>query len=109
MPVWSTIAVKVKSLLESQQGLVQNFTLSGDNALYSGTRTTLKREDWETDAGLVEGNYVFSLLCASGQFATLPAPRTTKVTVDGSTYRLLSIDADAIKATVKLNLGSILL
>lgn len=107
MPNWENISNKVKSLLDNQQGLTQSFTI-GDST-YTGTRTTLKRADYETDAGLVEGNYEFSLLCPTSQFnGVYPTPRTGKVTIGSTQYRILSVDADAIGSAIKLNLGSIL-
>lgn len=107
MPNWNAIANTVKSLLDNQQGLVQVFMI-GDNT-YAGTRTTLRRQDWESDAGLVEGGYEFSLLCPTAQFAgAFPNPRTGKVKIGETQYRILSVDADAVGACIKINLGNIL-
>lgn len=107
MPNWNAIANTVKSLLDNQQGLVQVFMIGGNT--YAGTRTTLRRQDWESDAGLVEGDYQFSLLCPTGQFANVfPAPRTDKVTIGTTQYRILSVDADAVGACIKINLGNII-
>ena len=107
MPNWSVISQHVQRLIFSQNGLVEEFRIDGKP--YAGTRTTLRRADYESDAGLVEGDYQFSLLCPTAQFEKgIPAPRTTKVCIKGQEFRLLSVDADAIGATVRLNLGSVL-
>lgn len=107
MANWEHISKQVESLLMKQQGLTVDFDLKGK--IYTGTKTTLRRQDYETDAGLVEGDYQFSILCPTGQFdGVFPTPRQDKVSVLGNEYRILSIDADAIGATIKLNLGSVL-
>lgn len=107
MANWEHISKQVESLLMKQQGLTVDFDLKGK--IYTGTKTTLRRQDYETDAGLVEGDYQFSILCPTGQFdGVFPTPRQDKVAIGDSQYRILSIDADAIGATIKLNLGSVL-
>jgi hypothetical protein len=108
MTDWNHIANKVESLLKQQKGLLTTFTYNGKP--YEGTKTVLRREDWETDAGLVDGGYSFSILCPTAQFnGAFPVPRTGKVLIGKQEYRILSIDADAIGATIKINCGNVLL
>jgi len=107
MANWEHISKKVESLLLNQKGLTVDFTLKGK--IYTGTKTTLRREDYATDAGLVEGDYQFSILCPTSQFQGMfPTPRTDKITLEGAEFRILSIDVDSIGSTLKLNLGSVL-
>lgn len=107
MTDWNRISNSIESLLLRQKGLVCAFTYDGKP--YEGTRTTLRREAWETDAGLVEGGYSFSILCPTAQFnGALPVPRTGKVLIGKDEYRVLSVDADAIGATIRINLGDVL-
>lgn len=107
MANWEHISKKVESLLLKQQGLTVDFILR--DKIYTGTKTTLRREDYNTDAGLVEGDYAFSILCPTSQFGgVFPQPRTDKITINKKEFRVLSVDADAIGATIKINVGSVL-
>lgn len=107
MTDWNHIANKVETLLKQQKGLLTTFTYNGKP--YEGTKTVLRREDWETDAGLVDGGYSFSILCPTAQFnGNFPVPRTGKVLIGKEEFRILSIDADAIGATIKINCGNVL-
>lgn len=102
---WGKIGKSAQRLLANQQGLSVEFTLNG-RTLW-GVRTTLRKEVVNTDAGL-DGVYNYSLLCPYDIFAgKLPAPRVDKVKVEGTEMRVLSIDIDSAKATVRLNLGDI--
>ena len=108
MTDWNHIANKVETLLKQQKGLLTTFVYNGKP--YEGTKTVLRREDWETDAGLVDGGYTFSILCPTAQFeGDFPVPRTGKVLIGKQEFRILSVDADAIGATIKINVGSVLL
>lgn len=104
---WGKINHSVERLLSNQQGLYIPFSFEG--VQFHGCRTSLRREDINTDAGLAE-NYVFSLLCPVSQFTdkTLPKPRQSKVAVDGVEYRVLAVEQDATKATYRLHLGEAL-
>ena len=107
MTDWNHIANKVETLLKQQKGLLTEFVYNGKP--YEGTKTVLRREDWETDAGLVDGGYSFSILCPTAQFnGDFPVPRTGKVLIGKEEFRILSVDADAIGATIKINVGSLL-
>ena len=102
---WTQIGKSAQRLLSNQQGLSVEFTLNG-RTLW-GVRTTLRREVVNTDAGL-DGVYNYSLLCPYSIFGVkLPEPRVDKVKIDGVEMRILSIDIDSAKATVRLNLGDI--
>ena len=103
---WTKTITQVSNLLNQQAGLKTLFVWEGKS--YWGVRTALRREIVNTDAGL-EGIYAFSLLCPASMFgAKLPIPRQDKITIDGTDYRVLSVDTDAVKSTVRLNLGDIL-
>jgi len=103
---WNTIKTRAQGLL-SQQGLTVTATIGRDSI--QGVRTVLKRSDINSDAGLIEGRYEFSLLASRADFPLgLPQPRKTKVTIDEVEYRLISIETDPLGATVRLNLGGIL-
>ena len=104
---WERISTSVERLLMSQKGVTVPFAYQG--AQYWGTRTSLRREDVNTDAGLADA-YSFSLLCPASQFIgkELPKPRQDKVELDGVEYRVLSVEQDSAKATYRLNLGEAL-
>ena len=100
---WDKIRADAAAILD-QPGLTQTAAWSG-KTIY-GVRTTLKRQDVNTDAGLIGGRYQFSLLCALAQFAgALPEPRRDKMTIEGVSYRVLAVESDAIGATVRIHLG----
>lgn len=105
---WGNISNSVERLIASQNGLCVSFKLD-DGAQFCGARTSLRREDINTDAGLADA-YTFSLLCPASQFNghELPKPRQSKVTVDGIEYRVLAIEADAVHATYRIHLGEAL-
>ena len=107
MTNWIHIANKVEALLKAQKGLLVTFVYDGRP--YEGTKTVLRREDVASSDGLLEGEYSFSILAPTAQFnGVLPVPRTGKVLIGQDTFRVLSVDADAIGATIKINLGSVL-
>ena len=103
---WSKTITQVENLLNKQEGLKTSFVWG--SASFWGIRTNLRREVINTDAGL-EGIYVFSLLCPASMFGDkLPIPRQDKIKIDGTEYRILSIDTDSVKSTIRLNLGDVL-
>ena len=79
-----------------------------DGRPITGARSVLRRADVNTDAGLIEGRYAFSLLCPADCFSSMPQPRRSRVVIDGAAYRVLSCEQDAVAATVRLNLGDLL-
>lgn len=99
---WNPVKASAQALL-SQEGL----TVSGtcDGVAITGVKTVLRRADVNSDMGLIEGRYTFSLLCPASALPSMPAPRRSKVVLDGVTYRVLSCEKDAIGATLRLNLG----
>ena len=102
---WGGVISQVESLLDSQGTLRSSFLWRGTPRY--GVRATLRREDVNTNEGLA-GVYVFSLLCAASQFSgesDTPKPRVDKITVDGKTMRVLSVERDSVGATVRLHLG----
>lgn len=105
---WERLNVSVERLLNRQKGVSVPF-YTEDGTQYWGCRTSLRREDVNTDAGLAD-SYSFSLLCPFSQFIGngLPKPRQSKVTINGIEYRVLSVERDATEATVRLNLGEAL-
>ena len=104
---WFKVNASVERLLSRQTGVNVEFEF-GKRALH-GCRTSLRREDVNTDAGLADA-YSFSLLCPASQFDghKAPEPRTSKITLDGQEYRVLSVERDASGATVRLHLGEVL-
>lgn len=103
---WDRVNIGVERLLTSQRGLCLPFKIDG--VQYSGCRTSLRREDVNTDAGLADA-YSFSLLCPLSQFSDgLPKPRQSKVVLDGTEYRILAVEQDATGATCRLHLGEAL-
>ncbi|MBO4513517.1 MAG: hypothetical protein J5746_12205 [Victivallales bacterium] len=103
---WVGVIRQVHSLLENQEGLKAVFSWQGKTC--HGVKTALRREDVATDAGLA-GDYTFSLLCPAGQFdgVPLPRPRLDKLEVDGQQMRVLAVEQDSVKATLRLHLGSV--
>lgn len=100
---WGRIAQSVEALMARQHGLAVEF--KWDGGTYRGCRSALRKEAVNTTDGLA-GDYAFSLLCPYSQFAARrPQPRVDKVEVEGTTYRVLDVEADAIRATLKLHLG----
>lgn len=104
MTDWAAIAKQARSLLD-QDGLSVAVTI-GETS-YQGVRTTLRRQDVNSDAGLIEGRYVFSVLLDASAVSE-PPPRRTLVTVGDVRYRVLSCETDAIGACIRLNLGDVL-
>ena len=53
------------------------------------------------------GRYAFSLRVPANQFEidNYPDPLNDKLTIDGKDYRVLSIEGDAIVASILINLG----
>lgn len=106
MANWLQIASSVEKLLAKQEGIKSSFPWQG-GTLY-GVRTTLRREDVNSDAGLV-GAYTYSLLCPYSEFnGKLPIPRTDKLVVDGVEMRVLAVETDAVMSTVRIHLGDAL-
>lgn len=105
---WETLKNNANSSLSrilSQKGLTIHFVYK--NETFEGVKTTLKRSDRNSDLGLIEGDYTFSIIAKSKQFDAMPQPRKDKIQIDGITYRVLSVDVDGLSATYKLNLGTI--
>ena len=101
---WSKTITQVGTLLASQQGLKSSFLWQGKPCW--GVRTSLRREDVATDAGLA-GDYTFSLLVPAGQLEQLPRPRLDKITVDNVPMRILAVERDSVGATIRLHLGDL--
>lgn len=101
---WGGVQRQVSDLLGAQGSLRSAFEWRGK--LRHGVRTSLRREDVNTDAGLM-GAYTFSLLCAASEFSDCepPRPRMDKLTIDGRVMRVLSVERDSVGATVRLHLG----
>lgn len=100
---WGRIGHSAQRLMANQKGLATDFQWNGKT--YWGCRSTMRREDYNSDAGLA-GDYAFSLLCPYDEFAgVLPHPRTDKVVVEGVTMRVLGVEVDSVHATVKIHLG----
>ena len=70
-----------------------------------GTRSALKREIVNSDAGL-NTSYVYSLICPLAQFGTVIPESKQRVSVAGVTYKVLSVELDSIGATIRIHLGS---
>lgn len=104
---WTRTTAQVARLLHSQTGLNSSFAWQGRTI--DGVRTTLRREDVAMDAGLA-GDYTFSLLCSSTDFAgvELPRPRLDKITVDNRVMRVLAVERDSVEATIRLHLGDVI-
>jgi len=103
---WTKTAKNIEKLLNSQNGLTADFLWNGKT--YTGVRTSLKREAVNTDAGLA-GYYSFSLLCPFSQFELeKPEARTDKISIGNVEFRVLAVEEDAIKSTLKLHLGDAL-
>lgn len=103
MTDWNKVRQMAQGIL-NQNTLLTSATWRGKTL--RGVRTVLKREAVNTDDGLA-GRYVFSLRCSTAQFTdgVYPDPRTEKITIDYKDYRVLSVEADPIQATVLINLG----
>ena len=103
---WTKTITQVSNLLNQQTGLKTLFVW--ESASYWGVRTSLKREIVNTDAGLAD-SYVFTLLCPCSQFGNKTIqPRQTKITIDGTEYRVLAVETDSVKSTYRLHLGEAL-
>ena len=101
MTDWNSIRSSAARLLE-QPGLTETADWNGQ-AIH-GVRTTLKREIVAMDDGLA-GRYSFSFRVASSAFAERHPKARETMTLNGKTYRILSVEDDPIGATVLLNLG----
>ena len=105
---WGKVANSVERLILAQAGVTLPWCDEHGDQFW-GARTSLRREDINTDAGLADA-YTFSLLCPAGQFIgkQLPEPRTSKITVSGVEYRVLAVEQDAAGATYRIHLGEAL-
>lgn len=98
---WDNIKQQAEKLITL--GPVIEATWSGKTI--HGVRTSLKRQDVLSDAGLID-KYQFSLLCAASEFSSArPAPRQSKMVIAGTTHRVLAVEDDPAGATVKIHLG----
>lgn len=104
---WGRIGQSAQAILRSQAGLYLPFEWEGKTL--RGCRSTMRREDVNTDAGLA-GVYAFSLLVPASEFADgkRPEPRTDKIRFDGREYRVLAVEEDAVAACVRIHLGDAL-
>jgi hypothetical protein len=102
---WDRIKDRAQALVANQQGLTEE--LDWDGQVLHGVRSTLRREAVHADAGLAD-SYAFSFLAPVSSFAgRYPKPRNDKVTLNGTQYRVLSVESDGAQALVRLNLGAI--
>lgn len=102
---WARTIAQVGTLLASQKGLKSSFLWQGKPCW--GVRTSLRREDVATDAGLA-GDYTFSLLVPVGLVDPPPTPRLDKITVDGHVMRVLAVERDSVEATIRIHLGDVI-
>ena len=91
MTDWNSIRESVARLL-NQPGLTETADWNGQ--AICGVRTTL-----------LAGRYSFSFRVAASVFGEQKPKSRQTVRLEGKTYRILSIEEDAICATVLLNLG----
>ena len=101
MTDWNSIRISAARLLE-QPGLTETAYWNGQ--AIRGVRTVLKREIVAMDDGLA-GRYNFSFRVAASVFGDQKPKSRQAVRMGRKTYRILSIEEDAIGATVLLNLG----
>lgn len=101
MTDWNAIRKSAARLLE-QPGLTVEATWNGQTI--RGVKTTLKRDIVAMDDGLA-GRYDVSFRVASTYFASARPKAREVITMEGRRFRILSVEDDAIGATVLLNLG----
>lgn len=102
---WDRVREKAQALVSSQQALTEELEWNGQTL--RGVRATLRREAVHADAGLAD-SYAFSFLVPISSFTGgYPKPRTDKATLNGTQYRVLSVEFDGAMALVRLNLGTI--
>ena len=101
MTNWDHIRKSAARLL-NQPGLTETAVWNGQPV--PGVRTTLKREIIAADDGLA-GRYSFSFRVASSAFTDRRPKARETMTLNGKTYRILSVEDDPVGATVLLNLG----
>ena len=101
MTDWNSIRISAARLLE-QPGLTETAYWNG--RAIRGVRTVLKREIVAMDDGLA-GRYNFSFRVAASVFGDQKPKSRQAVRLEGKTYRILSVEEDAVGATVLLNLG----
>lgn len=88
-----------------QDGLCSIFVWRG--TALKGTRSTLKRQDAATLAGMDVG-YAFTILIPASEWSktsTRPRPLKDRVQVDGVTYLVLAIEEDVAHNT-RIHLGA---
>lgn len=101
MTDWNSIRNSAARLLE-QPGLTETADWNGQ--AIRGVRTVLKREIVAMDDGLA-GRYSFSFRIAASAFGDQKPKARQTIQLGGKAYRILSVEEDAIGATVLLNLG----
>ena len=99
---WIRISNSAARWMLRQKGVAVVFEFRGKELV--GCRTSLRKEDINTDAGLA-GSYAFSLLVPAGQLDERPEPRTDKVTCEGVEFRVLGVETDATGGFVRIHLG----
>ena len=101
MTNWNHIRISAARLLD-QPGLTETADWNGQTI--RGVRTVLKREIVAMDDGLA-GRYNFSFRVAASVFGDQKPKSRQAVRLEGKTYRILSVEEDAVGATTLLNLG----
>lgn len=90
--------------LLTQDGLCS--FLVWQNTTLKGTRTTLKLQDSATLSGM-DAVYAFSVLVPYSETLkvnSMPSPRRDRVSVDGKTYLVLSVETD-VAGNRRIHLG----
>ncbi len=104
MTDWNKIRASAARLLE-QPGLTV-VVQWGDLDLRA-VKSVRRREDVNTDAGLIDGNYSLSILVPVVQLEGREPNRRNrdKMVVDGVTYRVIGTETDAVNAIMRIDLG----
>lgn len=104
MTDWSKIRASAVRLLE-QPGLP--VVVQWGNLDLRAVKSVRRREDVNTDAGLIDGNYSLSILVPVVQLEGREPNRRNndKMVIDGVTYRVIATETDAVNAIMRIDLG----
>ena len=103
MTDWNAIRNSAARLLE-QPGLT--VTAQWKELDLRVVKSMRRREDVNTDAGLLDNNYSLSILVPVAQLQGREPSRKNKdkMVVDGVTYRVIATEMDAVGAVMRIDL-----
>lgn len=104
MTNWNHIRKSAPRLLE-QPGLT--VAVQWDDLDLLGVKSMLRREDVNSDIGLIDNNYSLSILIPMDQLEGREPGRRDEMKVEGVVYRVIATETDAVNAFIRIHLGKL--